>query len=48
VHELFATDGAGLDDLVFQFASDVQVDQTTEIARMELMLAAMPADGHPR
>ena len=38
VQALFATDGAGQDDIVFKFASDVHVDQTTEIARMELML----------
>ena len=43
VHELFATDGAGQDEAVFKFASDVQVDQSTEVARMERMLAAMPA-----
>jgi len=45
VHELFATDGAAQDELVFRLASDVQVDQTTEIRRMERMLAAMTADG---
>ncbi|MBK5097203.1 MAG: DUF305 domain-containing protein [Gemmatimonadetes bacterium] len=38
VHELFAVDGAGQDEAVFKLASDVQVDQLTEIARMELML----------
>ncbi|MDQ6611045.1 MAG: DUF305 domain-containing protein [Gemmatimonadota bacterium] len=38
VKELFATDGAGQDELVFKFASDVNVDQTTEIARMERLL----------
>jgi len=38
VHDLFATDGAALDDVVFKVASDIQVDQTTEIARMERML----------
>ena len=38
VHELFGTDGAALDDVVFKLASDIQVDQITEIARMELML----------
>jgi len=38
VHELFNTDGAGQDELVFKFASDVNIDQTTEIARMEQML----------
>lgn len=46
VHALFATDGAAQDEAVFKLASDVQVDQATEIARMERMLAAM-ADGAP-
>jgi uncharacterized protein (DUF305 family) len=41
VRDLFATDGAGQDEAVFKFASDVQVDQTTEVARMERMLAAL-------
>lgn len=41
VDELFATDGAGQDTDVFRFASDVQVDQRTEVARMELMLASL-------
>ena len=27
---------------MFKFANDVNVDQTTEIARMETMLAALP------
>ncbi|MDQ6831647.1 MAG: DUF305 domain-containing protein [Gemmatimonadota bacterium] len=38
VKELFDTYGAGQDELVFKFASDVNIDQTTEIARMEKML----------
>jgi uncharacterized protein (DUF305 family) len=38
VHELFATDGAGQDEAAFKLASDIQVDQLTEIERMELML----------
>ena len=42
VKELFGTQGAGQDETVFKFASDVNVDQSTEIARMEKMLAAMP------
>ena len=41
VHELFATDGAAQDEAVFKLASDVQVDQTTEINRMERMLEAL-------
>lgn len=48
VNDLFKTDGAGQDEAVFKFASDVQVDQTTEIARMELMLSALPPKGNPR
>ena len=41
VRELFATDGAGQDNTVFKFAADVNVDQSTEIARMERMLFAL-------
>ena len=47
VRELFATYGAAQDETVFKFASDVNVDQTTEIARMQRMLAAMSALGAP-
>lgn len=45
VHELFATDGAAQDDLVFKLASDIQVDQASEIARMQRMLDALPEPG---
>lgn len=38
VKELFGTYGAAQDQSVFKLASDVNVDQTTEIARMERML----------
>lgn len=38
VEKLFGTYGAGQDEAVFKFASDVQVDQRTEIARMQRML----------
>ncbi len=38
VKELFDSYGAGQDDLVWKFASDVNIDQTTEISRMEKML----------
>lgn len=41
VEELFSSYGAGQDEIVFKFASDVNVDQATEIARMEQMLAAL-------
>jgi uncharacterized protein (DUF305 family) len=46
VKELFGTNGAAQDELVFKFASDVNVDQTTEIARMERMLVAMAIERH--
>lgn len=42
VKDLFGTPGAAQDETVFKFADDVGVDQTTEIARMERMLAALP------
>jgi len=42
VKDLFGTNGAAQDELVFKFANDVNVDQSTEIARMERMLAALP------
>jgi uncharacterized protein (DUF305 family) len=45
VDELFGTDGAAQDAATFKLASDVQVDQRTEIARMERMLSAMSAEG---
>ena len=45
VNELFATDGAALDDAAFKIASDIQVDQTTEVARMERMLDACCGNG---
>ena len=39
VKDLFASEGAGQDELTFKFASDVNTDQTTEISRMREMLA---------
>jgi uncharacterized protein (DUF305 family) len=41
VKELFDTWGAAQDQTIFKFATDVNVDQATEIARMQKMLAAM-------
>lgn len=41
VRKLFGTGGAAQDLLVFKFANDVQVDQTTEVARMEQMLTSL-------
>jgi len=42
VNQLFASDGAGQDETVFRFASDVYADQTTEIDRMQQMLDRLP------
>lgn len=48
VDKLFATHGAGQDDFMFKFASDLAADQESEIARMESMLGAMsPPAGRP-
>ena len=41
VQELFTKTGAAQDQTVFKFASDVGVDQATEVARMEKMLASL-------
>lgn len=38
VQNLFATPGAGQDEAVFKFANNVNVDQSTEIHRMQQML----------
>jgi uncharacterized protein (DUF305 family) len=43
VEQLLEHDGAAQDREVFKLASDVHVDQTTEIARMRRMLAELPA-----
>jgi uncharacterized protein (DUF305 family) len=40
VKQLFDTYGAGQDELIFKYASDVNVDQTTEIARMQRLLVS--------
>jgi hypothetical protein len=47
VHDLFAVDGAAQDNLTFKIASDIQVDQITEINRMQRMLDQIAA-GAPR
>jgi uncharacterized protein (DUF305 family) len=41
VKELFSSQGAGLDDTVFKLASDISADQTSEIDRMQQMLAEL-------
>jgi uncharacterized protein (DUF305 family) len=48
VKDLFGSYGAGLDETVFKFASDVNVDQSTEIERMQTMLVALLLDKDPR
>ena len=41
VRQLFATYGAGQDETIFKMATDINVDQTTEIARMQRMLIGL-------
>ena len=41
VEELFGSQGAALDDTVFKLASDISADQTSEIERMQQMLAGL-------
>jgi uncharacterized protein (DUF305 family) len=41
VRELFSTYGAGQDETIFKMASDINVDQTTEIARMQRLLITL-------
>ena len=41
VQELFAAYGAGQNDTVFKIASDIEVDQNTEIQRMRQMLVQL-------
>jgi uncharacterized protein (DUF305 family) len=45
VNTLFGTPGAGQDVTVFRIANDVHADQTTEIDRMQKMLATLPPEG---
>jgi uncharacterized protein (DUF305 family) len=47
VKELFGTPGAAQDQSVFKLASDVNVDQSTEIARMGQMLTGMLLERRP-
>jgi uncharacterized protein (DUF305 family) len=42
VEKLFASPGAAQDDAIYKLASDVFADQTSEIDRMERLLAALP------
>ena len=41
VKELFGTNGAAQDESVFKLATDVNIDQLTEIERMQKMLVAL-------
>ena len=42
VEQLFSSPGAGQDEAVFKFTSDIYADQTTEIERMQKMLLTLP------
>jgi uncharacterized protein (DUF305 family) len=46
VHQLFETSGAAQDEVTFKLANDVSADQSSEIARMESMLAALTSERH--
>jgi uncharacterized protein (DUF305 family) len=46
VQDLFATSGAAQDEVTFKLANDVSADQSSEIARMETMLAALTPERH--
>jgi uncharacterized protein (DUF305 family) len=45
VHDLFESEGAAQDEVIFKFASDVSADQTAEIDRMVTLLATNQAAG---
>ncbi len=45
VKDLLSHDGAAQDELVFKLATDIHVDQITEIARMQRMLALITLTG---
>jgi uncharacterized protein (DUF305 family) len=46
VQQLFATPGAAQDEATFKFANNVNVDQITEIRRMQQMLLAVEIETH--
>jgi uncharacterized protein (DUF305 family) len=46
VRQLFATPGAAQDEAVFKFANNVNIDQATEIRRMQQMLLAVEIETH--
>ena len=45
VDQLRGSHGAGQDQTVFRIASDVHADQSTEIRRMQQMIASLPPEG---
>lgn len=45
VDRLFGSQGAAQDETVFRLASDIYADQSTEIDRMQKMLATLPGEG---
>jgi uncharacterized protein (DUF305 family) len=45
VNTLFATPGAGQDEVIFKLASDVYADQSTEIERMQRMILSLTVNG---
>jgi uncharacterized protein (DUF305 family) len=45
VNEVQSTNGAGQDEMTFKLTSDVYADQSTEIARMQKMLAQLTLGG---
>jgi uncharacterized protein (DUF305 family) len=45
VSDLFKSAGGGQDEAIFKFANDVNVDQTTEIDRMQKMLTVVVFEG---
>jgi uncharacterized protein (DUF305 family) len=47
VNDLFASPGAGQDDFVYKFASDVNADQHMEIRRMRDILETLPRGRAP-
>lgn len=47
VDTLYAAPGSAQDETVFRFSADVQADQSTEIDRMQIMLAATPRGRAP-
>lgn len=46
VRNLVSTDGAAQEEDAFRLASDIQVDQITEIERMKLILGRLPDPGN--